>query len=84
MLFRSESDLSIVIRTIVMRPGPGATSTVGVSAGGAIVADSDPSAEYEEMLTKLDAPVRGPAGAGSDVVHTVPRNRGEAPVHHVE
>lgn len=79
-----ESDLSIVIRTIVMRPGPGATSTVGVSAGGAIVADSDPSAEYDEMLTKLDAPVREPAGAGRDVVHTVPRTRGEAPVHHVE
>ena len=26
----------------------------------------------EEMLTKLDAPVRDPEESGSDVVHTVP------------
>ena len=29
--------------------------TVTLAAGGAIVADSDPTAEYEEMLTKLRA-----------------------------
>ena len=28
---------------------------VTLAAGGAIVADSDPTAEYEEMLTKLRA-----------------------------
>lgn len=67
-----ESDLSIVIRTLVMRPGPEATSMVGVSAGGAIVADSDPGAEYAEMLTKLDAPVREPGEPGCEVIHTVP------------
>lgn len=45
--------LSIVIRTLVVdRSG-----LVSLSAGGAIVADSDPLAEYEEMLTKLRAAV---------------------------
>ena len=29
--------------------------TVSRAAGGAVVADSDPAAEYEEMLTKLRA-----------------------------
>ncbi len=44
-------DLSIVIRTLVMS----SSGQVSLSAGGAIVADSDPDAEYEEMLTKLAA-----------------------------
>jgi para-aminobenzoate synthetase len=44
------ADLSVVIRTIVLRDG---TATVG--AGGAIVLDSDPVAEHEEMLLKLRA-----------------------------
>jgi para-aminobenzoate synthetase len=44
------ADLSVVIRTMVMSGG---TATVG--AGGAIVLDSDPVAEHEEMLLKLHA-----------------------------
>lgn len=44
-------NLSIVIRTLVMS----SSGQVSLSAGGAIVADSDPDAEYEEMLTKLAA-----------------------------
>jgi para-aminobenzoate synthetase len=44
------ADLSVVIRTIVLRGG---VATVG--AGGAIVLDSDPVAEYDEMLLKLRA-----------------------------
>jgi para-aminobenzoate synthetase len=44
------ADLSVVIRTIVMSGG---VATVG--AGGAIVLDSDPVAEHEEMLLKLRA-----------------------------
>jgi para-aminobenzoate synthetase len=40
-------DLSIVIRTIVM---DGSTTTIG--AGGAIVMQSEPEDEYEEMLLK--------------------------------
>ncbi len=51
------ADLNIVIRTAVARPG-GLT----VGAGGAIVLDSDPVEEYEEMLLKARAPLRGLGG----------------------
>jgi para-aminobenzoate synthetase len=47
------AELSIVIRTAVRR---GAELTVG--AGGAIVLDSDPTEEYDEMLLKAMAPLR--------------------------
>ena len=45
------ANLSIVIRTLVAHD----EGTVTLAAGGAVVADSDPTAEYEEMLTKLRA-----------------------------
>lgn len=45
------ANLSIVIRTLVVHDD----GAVTLAAGGAIVADSDPTAEYEEMLTKLRA-----------------------------
>lgn len=45
--------LSIVIRTLVAHDD----GLVTLAAGGAIVADSDPAAEYEEMVTKLAAAV---------------------------
>lgn len=56
-------DLSIVIRTIVMRPG---ATTIG--AGGAIVMQSDPREEFEEILLKARAPMAAIAQAvtGSD------------------
>jgi para-aminobenzoate synthetase len=56
-------DLSIVIRTIVMRPG---ATTIG--AGGAIVMQSDAAAEFDEILLKARAPMAAIARAvtGSD------------------
>ena len=49
-----EADLSVVIRTAVR-----AGSEVTVGAGGAIVLDSVPEEEYEEMLLKAGVPARG-------------------------
>ena len=51
-------DLSIVIRTIVMRPG---ATTIG--AGGAIVMQSDPQDEFDEILLKARAPMSAIAQA---------------------
>jgi para-aminobenzoate synthetase len=47
------ADLSVAIRTIVLAEGH---ATIG--AGGAIVLQSDPEREYEEMLLKAVAPLR--------------------------
>ena len=58
------TDLNIVIRTIVMRPGK---TTIG--AGGAIVMQSDPEEEFDEILLKARAPMAAIARTvtGSDV-----------------
>ena len=47
-------DLSVAIRTIVLDGG----GTVGIGAGGAIVNQSDPELEYDELLLKAWAPMR--------------------------
>ncbi len=47
-------DLNVAIRTVTVAGG-----RAHVQAGGGIVADSDPAAEYEETLTKA----RGLLGA---------------------
>ncbi len=59
-------DLSIVIRTIVMRTGGPGKTTIG--AGGAIVMQSDPQEEFDEILLKARAPMSAIAQAvtGSD------------------
>jgi aminodeoxychorismate synthase component I len=51
------ADLSVVIRTAVMTP-----DGTAVGAGGAIVLDSDPIAEYDEMMLKATATLRGRDG----------------------
>jgi para-aminobenzoate synthetase len=51
-------DLNIVIRTIVLRPG---ATTIG--AGGAIVMQSDPEEEFDEILLKAHAPMAAIAQA---------------------
>jgi para-aminobenzoate synthetase len=57
------TDLNIVIRTIVI---DGETATIG--AGGAIVMQSDPDDEYQEMLLKAEVLMRAIArNAGADV-----------------
>ncbi|MER7900592.1 aminodeoxychorismate synthase component I [Streptomyces sp. NPDC096046] len=70
------TDLSIVIRTIVMTPG-----RVGYGIGGAIVALSDPAEEFEETAVKaaplLDLTDTG--FPGRDTAAAQERKRGLAP-----
>jgi para-aminobenzoate synthetase len=54
------ADLSIVIRTAVFANG-----RVRIGAGGAVVLDSDPDGEYQEMLLKLAAPMRAYWSSGA-------------------
>ncbi len=55
-------DLSIVIRTIVLRGGA-ATKATTIGAGGAIVMQSDPAEEFDEILLKARAPMAAIARA---------------------
>jgi len=61
--FNGESDFNIAIRTMIQKQ-----NNVYFHAGGGIVADSDPAAEYDETLAKA----RGMMEALEHVVHTIP------------
>jgi anthranilate/para-aminobenzoate synthase component I len=52
--------LNITIRTIIIK-----NNVAYMQAGGGIVADSDPMAEYEETVTKARALIAGIAAVGS-------------------
>ncbi|MFG2940624.1 aminodeoxychorismate synthase component I [Streptomyces sp. NPDC048282] len=66
------ADLNIVIRTAVIADG-----RLRLGAGGAIVLDSDPAAEYDEMLLKTAAQMRAlrehTATAATDAVQEAAR-----------
>ena len=51
--FQGNMDIAIPIRTIVLKDG-----VAYVQAGGGIVYDSDPEAEYQETISKAQAPLR--------------------------
>jgi para-aminobenzoate synthetase len=55
-------DLSIVIRTIVLRAGGDSNNTT-IGAGGAIVMQSDAEEEFDELLLKARAPMAAIARA---------------------
>jgi para-aminobenzoate synthetase len=69
-------DLSVTIRTIVL---DGSAATIG--AGGAIVLQSDPGQEYEEMLLKATAPLRAidPGADPASISLSDPRRAADLP-----
>jgi anthranilate synthase component 1 len=56
--FTGNTDTAIALRTLVVKNG-----RVYIQAGGGVVADSDPAAEYEESVNKARAMVRALAAA---------------------
>lgn len=51
---KGDLDLNVAIRTLTARPLSGGEYEYEFGAGGAVVADSDPEAEYEECLLKAE------------------------------
>jgi anthranilate synthase component 1 len=62
--YRGNMDVCIAIRTLLVQDG-----VLYAQAGGGVVADSDPEAEYEESLHKASAVLRAIelAGGGSQI-----------------
>ena len=61
--FDGAMDLSMTIRTLTLTP-----DTLLAQAGGGIVADSSPAAEYEESMIKITPLLRAAAGDMHDAV----------------
>ncbi len=61
--FDGAMDTCLVIRTLVARGG-----TVTVQAGAGIVADSDPTAEYQETINKAQAMMKAIQAAEENIV----------------
>ncbi|MCF7549495.1 aminodeoxychorismate synthase component I [Pseudonocardia sp. WMMC193] len=70
--FQGAADLNIVIRTATIESG-----RASIGAGGAIVLDSDPVDEYDEMTLKAAAVVQAVAGAGGGARGVAPCARPE-------
>ncbi|ERJ19236.1 Anthranilate synthase component 1 protein [Salinisphaera shabanensis E1L3A] len=70
-------DLAIAIRTAVLKDGE-----IHVQAGGGIVADSQPTAEWEETMNKAKAVMKAAAiaerGLSTRAQASTPRNGGDA------
>lgn len=64
--FQGTADLNIVIRTAVIHGG-----RITIGAGGAVVLDSDPAAEFDEMIVKASSVTQ--ALAADDIVAVTPR-----------
>lgn len=63
--FAGNMDTCIALRTMVVTPGRASGQwTIDIQAGAGIVADSDPTAEYEETLNKAKALLSAIAIAG--------------------
>ncbi len=58
--FAGDMDMAIAIRTALVRDG-----RAYVQAGGGIVADSDPAAEFDESVNKAAAVLRAVATAST-------------------
>ncbi len=59
--FDGGADLAMTIRTLTLTP-----DLIVAQAGGGIVADSDPAAEYEESMVKIAPLLRAGMGEGDD------------------
>lgn len=53
--FSGNMDTCIALRTMVVTPGQGSSWTYDLQAGAGIVADSNPTAEFEETMNKAKA-----------------------------
>jgi anthranilate synthase component 1 len=56
--YTGNTDTAIALRTLVVRNG-----RVHIQAGGGVVADSDPGAEFEESVNKARAMIRALSAA---------------------